>query len=252
VRRVALRPDDTAWSVCNDAGVSLAELSEANKGIDIESLKPGDVVRVPEVLALHAFQDKRLGGRLLDSEEVDEAAGATAAAARARDRRWHGSDKRGLGMGGSGWSDDGWTSGSTEELDHGSNGAVVADYSCSSNGSGGGGFLGLGRLLGGLSRFTGGGGSGSVNRALAEVEERPITTPAAAAVAHAVAIGSVPRSGLVAVKVQYPDALRVMSEDLVNLRAISAFLSKTEIKFDLVSAVDELQKQIHLEFDFMR
>lgn len=43
-----------------------------------------------------------------------------------------------------------------------------------------------------------------------------------------------------------------MSEDLVNLRAISAFLSKTEIKFDLVSAVDELQKQIHLEFDFMR
>jgi hypothetical protein len=33
---------------------------------------------------------------------------------------------------------------------------------------------------------------------------------------------------------------------------VSAFLSKTEIKFDLVSAVDELQKQIHLEFDFMR
>lgn len=53
-------------------------------------------------------------------------------------------------------------------------------------------------------------------------------------------------------QVQYPDALQVMTEDLINLRAISAFLSRTELKFDLVSAVDELQKQIHLEFNFMR
>lgn len=54
------------------------------------------------------------------------------------------------------------------------------------------------------------------------------------------------------VQVQYPNALNTMVEDLGNLRAISYFLSKTEIKFDLVSAVDELNKQIKLEFDFTR
>jgi predicted unusual protein kinase regulating ubiquinone biosynthesis (AarF/ABC1/UbiB family) len=77
-------------------------------------------------------------------------------------------------------------------------------------------------------------------------------SPAAAAIAHAIASGTAPKDGLVAVKIQYPDALSMMSSDLRNLKTLSAFLSKTEIKFDLVSAVDELQKQIHLEFDFMR
>jgi len=43
-----------------------------------------------------------------------------------------------------------------------------------------------------------------------------------------------------------------MTGDLKNLRAAAYFLSKTEIKFDLVSAVDELNKQIRLEFDFTR
>ncbi|KAF6253521.1 hypothetical protein COO60DRAFT_1703776 [Scenedesmus sp. NREL 46B-D3] len=43
-----------------------------------------------------------------------------------------------------------------------------------------------------------------------------------------------------------------MTIDLVNLRATSLFLQKTELKFDLLSAVEELQRQIHLEFDFMR
>jgi predicted unusual protein kinase regulating ubiquinone biosynthesis (AarF/ABC1/UbiB family) len=62
----------------------------------------------------------------------------------------------------------------------------------------------------------------------------------------------VPDGGLVAVKIQYPGALQTMTIDLVNLRATSAFLQKTELKFDLLSAVEELQKQIHLEFDFMR
>jgi predicted unusual protein kinase regulating ubiquinone biosynthesis (AarF/ABC1/UbiB family) len=62
----------------------------------------------------------------------------------------------------------------------------------------------------------------------------------------------VPDEGLVAVKIQYPGALQTMTIDLVNLRATSAFLQKTELKFDLLSAVEELQKQIHLEFDFMR
>lgn len=55
-----------------------------------------------------------------------------------------------------------------------------------------------------------------------------------------------------AVKIQYPGALQTMSLDLVNLRSVSAFLQKTELRFDLLSAVEELQKQIHLEFDFMR
>lgn len=39
---------------------------------------------------------------------------------------------------------------------------------------------------------------------------------------------------------------------LQNLRAAAYYLSKTEIAFDLVSAVDELNKQIRLEFDFDR
>lgn len=41
-------------------------------------------------------------------------------------------------------------------------------------------------------------------------------------------------------------------QDLGNIRLVAAFLSKTEVKFDLVSAVDELAAQIKLEFDFER
>lgn len=59
-------------------------------------------------------------------------------------------------------------------------------------------------------------------------------------------------NSLVAVKVQYPDALEIMKQDLANIRTWARFLSKTEIQFDLVSAVDELRKQIELEFDFRR
>jgi predicted unusual protein kinase regulating ubiquinone biosynthesis (AarF/ABC1/UbiB family) len=61
-----------------------------------------------------------------------------------------------------------------------------------------------------------------------------------------------PRDGVVAVKVQYPNALPTMALDLSNLRLLAAFLSKTELKFDMLSAVDELAKQIRLEFDFRR
>lgn len=57
---------------------------------------------------------------------------------------------------------------------------------------------------------------------------------------------------IVAVKIQYPNALRLMELDLSNIRLFAAFLSKTEIKFDLVSAVDELATQIRLEFNFRR
>ncbi|KAG2436133.1 hypothetical protein HYH02_011642 [Chlamydomonas schloesseri] len=78
------------------------------------------------------------------------------------------------------------------------------------------------------------------------------TPPAVAALMHAVAVGDAPKNGLVAVKVQYPDALPVMTSDLGNIRAAAFYLSKTELKFDLVSAVDELNKQIRLEFDFTR
>lgn len=53
-------------------------------------------------------------------------------------------------------------------------------------------------------------------------------------------------------QIQYPDALNDMTLDLANLRRLSSFLSKTEIDFDLVSAVDELAAQIRLEFDFRR
>lgn len=54
----------------------------------------------------------------------------------------------------------------------------------------------------------------------------------------------------VAVKVQYPNAERLMKGDLKNLRRLAEFLQKTELKFDLLSAIKELQKQIHNEFDF--
>lgn len=45
-------------------------------------------------------------------------------------------------------------------------------------------------------------------------------------------------------QVQYPDALPTMALDLSNIRLAAAFLSKTEIRFDLVSAVDELAAQV--------
>jgi len=54
----------------------------------------------------------------------------------------------------------------------------------------------------------------------------------------------------VAVKVQYPTAERLMRGDLRNLRRLAEFLERTELKFDLLSAIKELQKQIGNEFDF--
>ena len=61
-----------------------------------------------------------------------------------------------------------------------------------------------------------------------------------------------PKGDVVAVKVQYGDALGVFMEDLKNLRSLAGLLSKSEIAFDLVSAVDELSGQVKLEFDFRR
>lgn len=54
-----------------------------------------------------------------------------------------------------------------------------------------------------------------------------------------------------AVKVQYPNAERLMVGDLQNLRALAEFLQRTEFKFDLLSSIKELQKQIKNEFDFL-
>ncbi|KAK9908263.1 hypothetical protein WJX75_005060 [Coccomyxa subellipsoidea] len=61
-----------------------------------------------------------------------------------------------------------------------------------------------------------------------------------------------PKDGIVAVKVQYPDAQQTMMTDLTSIRRWAGFLQKTEIKFDMLSAVDELSKQVVLEFDFRR
>jgi len=55
-----------------------------------------------------------------------------------------------------------------------------------------------------------------------------------------------PEDGVVAVKIQYPNSLPTMAMDLENIRVWADFLSKTEIKFDMVSAVDELAKQVGL------
>lgn len=51
-------------------------------------------------------------------------------------------------------------------------------------------------------------------------------------------------------KVQYPNAERLMIGDLKNLRVLAEFLQRTEFKFDLLSSIKELQKQIVNEFDF--
>lgn len=56
----------------------------------------------------------------------------------------------------------------------------------------------------------------------------------------------------VAVKVQNPHAERLMTGDLKSLVLLARFLQKTELKFDLLSALLELQKQIKNEFDFVR
>jgi len=56
----------------------------------------------------------------------------------------------------------------------------------------------------------------------------------------------------VAVKVQRRGVLGCFLEDLAQIRLAAAFLSQREINFDLVSAVDELSRQIRYEFDFVR
>lgn len=82
----------------------------------------------------------------------------------------------------------------------------------------------------------------------------PQAAPSSAAIAASDARRSRhgPHKGIVAVKVQYPNAYPTMALDLGNVKTAAAFLQKTELKFDLTSAVKELAKQIKLEFDFSR
>lgn len=54
----------------------------------------------------------------------------------------------------------------------------------------------------------------------------------------------------VAIKVQIPDNEPRMIADLENTRVLAEILQRTELRFDLVSPVVELKKQIALEFDF--
>lgn len=54
----------------------------------------------------------------------------------------------------------------------------------------------------------------------------------------------------VAIKIQNPYAEELMFSDLKNLVVLAEFLQKHELKFDMLSAVRELQKQIHNEFNF--
>lgn len=56
----------------------------------------------------------------------------------------------------------------------------------------------------------------------------------------------------VAVKLQYPNAEIKMRKDLTNIRALAEFLQRTDLKFDVLSAIKELQSQIQYEFDFKR
>lgn len=54
------------------------------------------------------------------------------------------------------------------------------------------------------------------------------------------------------VQVQYPGSLPTMMLDLTHIRVFANYLRHTEIKFDLLSAVDELASQVRMEFDFVR
>ena len=60
------------------------------------------------------------------------------------------------------------------------------------------------------------------------------------------------KAGAAVRQVQYPGCLPTMMLDLTHIRVFADYLRHTEIKFDLVSAVDELAGQVRMEFDFQR
>ena len=68
----------------------------------------------------------------------------------------------------------------------------------------------------------------------------------------AAAASSASRARDVAVKVQHQGAEALMALDLADLAALAYALQRTELKFDLSSAVAELRAQVAQEFDFAR
>jgi LysM repeat protein len=266
-RHHTVSPGETAWSICNDAGISLAELGDMNRHVALDKLRPGDRLQLPVVLGLQHFSSDpvTLGdatSRAVSSEDASSSSSGSEAGADAwlmiSDAPTAASQ---AGSSGNKWmlapqGEEPSTSSSHHHSSNGtghissslSNGHATTLAAATHNSSEGGLRFSLGRLFSNSSSRWGVTSSGEEDAD----SQAPVTSPAAAAVAHAVASGHAPKDSLVAVKIQYPDALGMMTSDLHNLRAVSAFLSKTEIKFDLVSAVDELKKQIHLEFDFMR
>ncbi|KAI0558467.1 hypothetical protein FGB62_209g02 [Gracilaria domingensis] len=54
----------------------------------------------------------------------------------------------------------------------------------------------------------------------------------------------------VAVKIRYPNIESPMIAELANFRSLGEILQPTELKFDLVRPVQELSRQLALEFDF--
>jgi predicted unusual protein kinase regulating ubiquinone biosynthesis (AarF/ABC1/UbiB family) len=48
------------------------------------------------------------------------------------------------------------------------------------------------------------------------------------------------------VQVQHPGVQELMMTDIRNLKTFAAYLQKTDIKFDLVSVVQEVEKQVFL------
>ena len=252
------------------------------RDLELDRLQPGQVVKVPVVLGLEHFREQQQQqqhkqhaddgwfglGRLLHQQHNSSSSGGTASTAQGgavgQGMQQDGAD--GAGSSSSGSSSEDWLEPGSSVLAAGTGSSsswqqhlsskrghllqLVAAHRASDHWNS--------RLGASESEFepsTSSTPSSSNSRSSSSSRTGwlpDVHSPAAAAVAHAAAAGHVPDEGVVAVKIQYPGALQTMTLDLVNLRSVSAFLQKTELQFDLVSAVDELQKQIHLEFDFMR
>lgn len=261
--QLTVQPGDTAWGICNSHGISLAELHAANRNVNIDNLQPGQTLRVPVVFGLEQYQQQQRNSHC--NHQPRSSSGFLGLPALARFAPGSQNSSSSQDGGGSRFDRIISTSrtGHDSDVDESS-----SDYwlEAGSSVDAGGGLLGKGSHLFRLltagtngrnrSSSSASGISDTLDDTQAGIQDQPslpaVQSAAAAAVAHGVASGNIPDKGLVAVKVQYPGALETMTLDLVNLRATSAFLQKTELKFDLLSAVEELQRQIHLEFDFMR
>ncbi|KAI5061526.1 hypothetical protein GOP47_0024031 [Adiantum capillus-veneris] len=82
-----------------------------------------------------------------------------------------------------------------------------------------------------------------------EFHEIPIGSASVAQVHRARIKGS---RNYVAVKVQHPGVEELMMTDIRNLRAFAAFVQRFDLKFDMLSVINELEEQVGLEFDFER